>query len=400
MNSEESQTVGSKSGKFNMDNLVTRGVVLDHKSVLEQTARVLDEFRQSRPTSAHDGTRLTELKAVIAEATSVEDIVAKISLYPEALVELGRVVQDGSFEELLLISRAEGAKPLSDWPNSRSQNWFSEVCLQAVEKAPLTLAFILRIMVRSIEENVMPSHVVQTATLFAQMAEKVDSTNSALSKMNSLQLKFDGLTDAGLDAFSRLGLNQNSRSLKTQRDFFCEVSDAVALEEVRHMPEQSTLDNCCSKGHDCTVEFRQTETLKTNHLSTQQSSPEEVLSYFSLDMFLVTRHEAEFDHLRDEVVPLVVARLIAAHRPDVAGWLDLFPPHHRHSQSHQPLTPAKARLVAPHYYKVCKYSRTFIKNCLPVAGDGDQRHDQDGMGSSEGVLGSHRNLSARRRPVC
>ena len=355
---KESQTVGSKSGKFNMDNLVTRGVELDHKSVLEQTARILDEFRQSRPSSAQD-TRLAELKAVIAEAFSVEDIVTRLSKYPEALIEMGRVVQDGSFDELLLISRAEGASPLADWPNSLSQNWFSEVCLQAVEKAPISLAFILKMIVRSFEENVMPSHVVQTATLFAQLAEKVDHQNSVLSKMNSLQLKFDGLTDAGLDAFSRLGLNQNSRSLKNQREFFCEVSDAVALEEVRHMPEQSTLDNCSSKGHDCTVEFRQTETLKTDHLSTQKSSPEDVLSLFSLDMLLVTRPELkeEFDHLRDNVVPLVVARQIAVHRPQVAGWLDLFPPHHSHSQSHRPVKPAKARLVAPHYYKVYKYIR-------------------------------------------
>ena len=189
---------------------------------------------------------------------------------------------------------------------------------------PLTLSFILKMVVRTIEENVMPSHVIHTATLIAALAEKVDHRNSALSKINSLQMHFDGMTDAGLDAFSRLGCSQHSRTIKNQRDYFSEVSDAVALQEMKNMPEQATLDNCSSKGHDCTVEFPQTEVLKTDHLSTARISPEEVLAFFSVDMLLVTKPELseEFEHLRDNVVPLVVAREIATHRPVVAGWRD------------------------------------------------------------------------------
>ena len=354
MEDDSSKIETERPRMFNMDNLLTRGVELDHKGVLEQTAKVLDAFRQS-PAPPHDEVRLAQLKASIAEASSIEEIVAKVSHCPEAMKEMARVVEDGSYDELLLVSSTEGALPLSEWPNDRTKNWFSQVCLQAVKMTPLTLSFILKMVVRTIEENVMPSHVIHTATLIAALAEKVDHRNSALSKINSLQMHFDGMTDAGLDAFSRLGCSQHSRTLKNQRDYFSEVSDAVALQEMKNMPEQATLDNCSSKGHDCTVEFRQTEVLKTDHLSTARISPEEVLAFFSVDMLLVTKPELseEFEHLRDNVVPLVVAREIATHRPVVAGWLDLFPPHHKHSQSHHPVKPAKVRLVAPHHYKVC-----------------------------------------------
>ena len=172
--------------------------------------------------------------------------------------------------------------------------------------------------------------------------------------MNALQLKFDGTTDSGVNAQAKLGLSQCSRSYKVQRDYFCEVSDTIAREDFQHMPEQATLDNCTSKKQDCTVEFRETETIPTGHLSTKGCSPEEVMNLFTSDLVLVTKPHLreEFEHLRKTLVPLVCAREIASHRPDVASWLALFPPHHKHPQSHHPLQPAKIRLVAPHYYKV------------------------------------------------
>ena len=349
----DKQAGGNKWGKFDMNNLLTNGVDVDHKERLQQTAKVLDEFRQRRG-AAHDEGRLLELKTAISSATSIQDVVAAMSSFPEALEEMSRVVQDSCFEELLFISRAEGRLPLSEWPNDKSSNWFSDVCLQAAQVAPNCLSLLLKFMVRSIEENLMPIHVIQTATVFAQLAEKVDHQNDALLKITALQLKFDGMTDNGVDALGRLGLSQSSRSYKNQRDFFAEVSESVALEDFKHMPEQYTLDNCTTKGQDCTVEYRQTETLATEHLSTRSSSPEEVMSLFSIDMLLVTSPELhdEFQHLQNTVVPLVVAREIASHRTELANWLQLFPEHHHHSQSHQPLMPAKSRLVAPHHAKV------------------------------------------------
>ena len=320
--SEEQKAGGSKWGKFDMNNLLTNGIEVDHKERLQQTARVLDEFRQRRG-EVHDEGQLLQLKTLISSADSFQDIVAIMSSFPEALEEMSRVVQDSSFEELLFLSRAEGRLPLSDWPNDKSSNWFSDVCLQAAQLAPLTMSFLLKIMVRSMEENLMPLHVIQTATVFAQLAERVDHQNDALLKITALQLKFDGATDNGVDAMARLGLSQSSRSYKIQRNFFAEVSESVALQEFKHMPEQYTLDNCTTKGHDCTVEYRQTETLPTDHLSTNSSSPEEVMALFSLDLLMVTSPalQDEFEHLQNTVVPLVVAREIAAHRPARGGWL-------------------------------------------------------------------------------
>ena len=131
----DKQAGGNKWGKFDMNNLLTNGVDVDHKERLQQTAKVLDEFRQRRG-AAHDEGRLLELKTAISSATSIQDVVAVLSSFPEALEEMSRVVQDSCFEELLFISRAEGRLPLSEWPNDKSSNWFSDVCLQAAQVAP------------------------------------------------------------------------------------------------------------------------------------------------------------------------------------------------------------------------------------------------------------------------
>ena len=352
---EEVDEEVDRQKKFDMSNLVTSGEEIDHKARLQETARVLDQFRHC-PGSQTGDAEVLQLKQLIPQAKSVSDIVTMISSLPTTMEEMSKVVQERCFHEVLLLSRAEGRLPLSEWPNDKKSNWFSDVCLQAVQQAPFTLSFLLKFVVRDIEENLMPEHVIHTATIFAQLAEKVDHLNDALLKMNQLQLKFDGATDSGIDAQARLGLSRCSRTYKEQRDFFCEVADAVALQDFKNMPEQSTLDNCTSKGQDCTVEYRETETIPTDHLNTKGLSPEEVLALFTTDLVLVTQPhlEEEFKHFWKTLVPLVCARLIATHRQDVACWLSLFPPHHKHPTSHHPLRPAKIKLVAPHYYKVSR----------------------------------------------
>ena len=283
-----------KRRKFDMTNLLTSGEQLNHKVRLQETAKVLDRFRQSSGTQP-DEAEVMQLKALIPQAETVADIVAMVSSFPTAIEEMSRVVQDCCFDEILLLSRAEGRRPLSEWPNDKKRNWFSDVCIQAAEQAPFTLSFLLKFVVRDIEENLMPEHVIHTATIFAQLAEKVDHLNDTLLKMNALQLKFDGTTDSGVNAQAKLGLSQCSRSYKVQRDYFCEVSDTIAREDFQHMPEQATLDNCTSKKQDCTVEFRETETIPTGHLSTKGCSPEEVMNLFTSDLVLVTK-----PHLREE----------------------------------------------------------------------------------------------------
>jgi len=78
-----------------------------------------------------------------------------------------------------------------------------------------------------------------------------------------------------------------------------------------YMPEHATLDNCTSKGQDFTVEYRETETIPTDHLNTKGLSLEQMLALFTTDLVLVTQPhlEEEFKHLWKTLVPLVCARL-------------------------------------------------------------------------------------------
>ena len=85
----------------------------------------------------------------------------------------------------------------------------------------------------------------------------------------------------------------------------------LKVKAMLYMPEHATLDNCTSKGQDFTVEYRETETIPTDHLNTKGLSLEQMLALFTTDLVLVTQPhlEEEFKHLWKTLVPLVCPRL-------------------------------------------------------------------------------------------
>ena len=97
-------------------------------------------------------------------------------------------------------------------------------------------------MLRDLSENIEPRHVISIASVYSQLAQQVDHKNNVLTKINSLQMKSDGMTDDGVDAMAKLSLAQSSRTLKTQRDMMAEVAGSLHIEELKDFPDQSTLD--------------------------------------------------------------------------------------------------------------------------------------------------------------
>ena len=138
------------------------------------------------------------------------------------------------------------------------------------------------------------------------------------------------------------------------RDDFSEVAHTLHLEDTKAMPEQSTMDNCDTKGSHTTIEYRETEREDTSHLSTEPMGPEEILRLFNLDLVLMGAEglKEEREHL-NKVLLISVGRALAKACPEEVGhWDGVLPKHHSHPLSHIKPEEAALRLMPPHYRQV------------------------------------------------
>ena len=224
----------------------------------------------------------------------------------------------------------------------------------ASQHSPVTLSLLLRLISKDPSTGVRPRHIFSLASIYAQIAKEVEKSNNALTLIQALSLKMDGLSDKGLDGQFKLNLSATARTLRYRRDELAEIHPSMLIEESRSMASQITLDNCNTRKTNCMVAYHQTETVDTTHLSTEALSPEESLGLFDPAIFMLKRPElqGEFDHLQG-VLMLAVGRELAALLPDQLGhWLRVLPEHHQHPQSHLPLVKARITLLPPMYYEV------------------------------------------------
>ena len=294
--------------------------------ILEETAAQLDTMRLQLAQPDIDEAQLAVLRHNLSTASSLDDMVLAIGNSPEGRQTMAKVVQEHCLQELLTLSAVEGDRPLLDWPNNLNKNWFSEIVRFAADHSPITLSFLLRLTVKETTSNVQPRHVLSISTVFAQLAMMVDKKNNALAKINTLQLKLHGCTDAGIDALTLIGLAQCSRNLRKDRDVLAEVQDRLLMLESQKRPTQITLDNCDTKSNNCTVAFVQTETVDTSHLNPEPMSPEETLKLFNSSIldFSQPQLQPEREHLR-KVILLSLGRELAKHKPELSHWLSVLP---------------------------------------------------------------------------
>ena len=218
----------------------------------------------------------------------------------------------------------------------------------------MTLSFLLRLLIKDDSSNIEPAHVVSIATVFSQLAHLVDRTNNTLQKINSMQLKLDGLTDEGLVAQEKIGLAVTARTMRHARDEFAEVAESCLIEETKKRPDISTLDNCDQRNSHTTVEYREIEHEDTSHLGTDSMGIEEIEQLFNIDILLLgsERLTVEREHV-ERVIFNQVAKVLAGALPGALGhWMACLPKHHQHPYSHLPPREAAIMLRPPHYLQV------------------------------------------------
>lgn len=339
---------------FDVRNLLPENISVNHIGELRVAAKILDQLRAETGPIETENVKLAAIKLKLSLAKSIDEMVNTLGTEEEGLLAMSRLIQERLLEELLTLGTGEEKIVLSEWPNSHKENFFVEVVKLAHRKSPMTLAFLLRLLVKDDSSNIEPAHVVTIATLFSQLAHLVDRTNNTLQKINSMQLKLDGLTDEGLVAQEKIGLAVTARTMRHARDEFAEVAESCLIEETKKRPDQSTIDNCDQRNSHTTVEYREIEFEDTSHLSVDSMDLEEIHQLFSNDILLLgsERLTVEREHVEGVIFNQVAKVLAKALPGDLGHWVAHVPKHHRHPYSHLPPREAAIVLRPPHYLQV------------------------------------------------
>ena len=209
-----------------------------------------------------------------------------------------------------------------EFPADINENVYVNVVNYGLEKCPKLMHFLLNMIVRR-GDPVLPTHVLKIATLFSSVCYSANHELSAITKLRSLTLQVDGLTNVGLDTLCDLGLTQCARSLSNHRDLFAEVGPQIINTTAAFCPYQSTIDNCDYLSEHLTIESIKKEVIDTSHLSTVKCSKEEALTLFRKELVLLGSEEnkEEKDHLLS-VIAQKAANVLAEARPDARFFLN------------------------------------------------------------------------------
>lgn len=340
--------------KFNLENILKSNVDFDHQKAVAETADLLEKLRFENDLPEIEEAQIRGLKLQVARAPTLEAMVGVLGSCDKAVQEMSKVVEARCLEEMMGLGSVDGPQPLKDWPVDLSKNWYCEVIRYASEHSPVILSLLLKLMCKDPSTSVRPTHVFSLASIYAQIAREVEKSNNALTMIQALSLKMDGLSDKGLDGQFRINLSATSRALRLKRDELAEIQANMLIEESKVAPSQITIDNCNTRRTNCMVAYRQAESVDTSHLSTVGLSWEETSRLFDPAIFMLKSAElqGEFHHLQT-VLMLAVGRELATLLPEQLGhWLRVLPEHHQHPQSNLPLEKAQITLLPPMYYEV------------------------------------------------
>ena len=243
--------------------------------------------------------------------------------------------------------------PLVDFPVSVNSNLYCDIAEYRMKFCPRLFNFIINMVVRR-GEPILPSHVIQTSTMFSTICYAANHDLDAMVKLRSLTLQADGLTNVGLDLMSDAGLAQCARSMSNHRDMLAEIGPIVMSTTASDCPYQSTLDNCDIQSEHLTVETVEKELINTTNLSSVKLSKEEALALFSREQILLglRKHDDERTHLL-RVIAIEVVRVLAERRPLAEKLKKYLPRHHKHANSDKVLEPAVVFIQKPYPYQGC-----------------------------------------------
>ena len=214
---------------------------VDHKKVLEDTAKRLSDVRLS-DSVARKEFDMAGFKELVMDCKTVEDmsrILWQDSWFQSKFSDL---FTSRLLEQLLALNSVP-ENPLKAFPVDVNTNVYADIVNFAIDNAQ-DVILLLTSLTKKFESPVSTSDVISLAFSFSSLAENASSHNKAIKKTKSVCLRSSGLTNSGLDSLSAVGVVETSRSYRNDRDLLASISEEILKQYAKQNVAQFTFDNC------------------------------------------------------------------------------------------------------------------------------------------------------------
>ena len=323
---------------------------LDHKALLEESARKLNELRLK--TVEQLCPNIAELKSSLLDCKREEDVAKIVWSSPSIQKRLASLFNSKLLEQVLSLGFKK-ENPLRNFPPDLNKNLYTEIIDFALIHSEELLMTLLTLTVKN-ERPIESKDVVQLSFLFATLAEFVSSDNNVMKKTKSISLKSCGLTNQGLDSLAAVGASVTSRAYRNDRDMLAGVSEEIAKQYAKQAVPQYTFDNMDLQinhhMHHFTLNIMEFEILVTSHLRTDCLAKSEMLKFFTLETLLLEKDELLLDHYKF-VTALTLGRMLAKELPEMKWLLEVFPKHYDHPNRATAGNKSLIHVSKPLYYQ-------------------------------------------------
>ena len=328
---------------------------IDHKALLEDSARKLNELRLKslyQKSDLHQDQELAKLQASLQSCNTEEELVGIMWSSPNIQKKLTSLLSSRFLEQVLALG-FKRENPLSNFPPDINKNLYTEIIDKALVHSEDLLLTLLALTVKN-ESQVNAKDVIQLAYLFATIAEAVDSGNNVMKKVKSFNLKSCGLTNHGLDSFAAVGATVTSRSYRNDRDMLAGISEEIAKEYAKKGIPQFTFDNMALQinhtMHHFTLNFMEFESRDTSGLKSDSLARSAMLEFFTLHTVLLEEDKTLLDHYKF-VTTVTLGRCLGKEIPGLAWMLEVLPQHYSHPNRNTAGNKSLIHVTKPLYYQ-------------------------------------------------
>ena len=331
---------------------------VDHKKVLHDTAKRLNELRLS-DCREEVTANVNDLKEKLNNCKTEEEIVCQLWQDSWFQSRFSHLFSSKLLEQLLSMGLND-RNPLKTFPTDINTNLYADVVNFGIDYAKDVIMLITS-LTRNKESPISTSDVVSVAFLLSSLAKAASRVNNAVTKTKSICLRSSGLTNSGLDSLSAVGVAVTSRSYRNDRDVMASISEEIEKQYAKKSVPQFTFDNMNIQinkvAHHLTLNILEFEQVDTTELSTEKKSLEQMLSFFSPKYTLLTSDENKdiFEHYKD-VTAVALGQLFGREVKGMEWLLAALPKHHEHPNSNTSSKKSMIFIDKPLYYQETKNS--------------------------------------------
>lgn len=163
-------------------------------------------LNQARVDSiAINDVEIEELKDKIKECNSEEEVTKVLWGSSWIQKKFSSLFSSKLLEELLSLRSATG-NPLTSFPPDVNTNIYADVVNFALDNSKDVL-LLLTSLTKKHESPITAQDIVSIAYTFSSLSQAASSSNNALKKTKSVNLRTSGLTNAGLDSLACAGIS-------------------------------------------------------------------------------------------------------------------------------------------------------------------------------------------------